>query len=300
MKILTIPKGIFNAVCYSADGQYLVGIHSGWRLRIWSTVDFTERYTSALPGILYSHSSLTLLDHLAVGSDAVYDLRELWQAIRASAKPVIAKKLLREVTLEEPFSPFARYDYCTDGRVILRTVHDWQAKCCRLSFWDAGGHKVRSHSISYVHNPPLLSPNGEIVAVYSGREVGLHRFKEDSTIGPLAHTDNVTRIAFSPDTRQLACAAGRSLWLWDIETGKGERFPAYDRYIDSIAYHPNGSLLAAGDRTGEIRLLEPSSGRQLTNFDFKVGAIHGLAFAPDGSTVAGAGHKNAVVVWDVE
>ena len=54
MRTLTIPRGNFGAVCYTADGAYLVGLHSGWRLRIWATEDLSERFAAALPGVRYA------------------------------------------------------------------------------------------------------------------------------------------------------------------------------------------------------------------------------------------------------
>ena len=49
MRALRVPKGIFNAVGYSADGQYLLGIHSGWRLRIWDLTTRRQTHVTDLP-----------------------------------------------------------------------------------------------------------------------------------------------------------------------------------------------------------------------------------------------------------
>ena len=44
--------------------------------------------------------------------------------------------------------------------------------------------------------------------------------------------------------------------------------------------------LAAGNRTGTVRLWQVESGRSLQSLQGLVGAVTGLAFSPDGSLVA--------------
>jgi WD40 repeat protein len=112
-------------------------------------------------------------------------------------------------------------------------------------------------------------------------------------------TNLVTRAQFSPDGAQLAFAAGPRFWLWDVASKEGRDWHDFDDVVEALAYSPDGSHLAVGDRTGEVRLLDPHSGERRGCLNFGVGAVHDLAFSPDGMTVAAATHHNAVVVWDL-
>jgi WD40 repeat protein len=117
----------------------------------------------------------------------------------------------------------------------------------------------------------------------------------------LSHTDRVNYTCFSPDSRLLAVGAGRTVWLWNMaDRTRLARFPAFRAHCDSLAFHPTLPLLAAGGREGEVRLFDTNSLRETVRFDWDVGAIHGLAFAPDGTTAAAAGHRSTLVVWDID
>jgi WD40 repeat protein len=299
VRTLTIPRGIFNAVCYTPDGAYLVGLHSGWRLRIWATEDLGERFAAALPGIRYAHGYLALAGDLAVGDRGVYDLAGVWSALRRGGTVVRDAGLIREVVLKELESQFAYVVYATDGRAVARAYWNFGPRAMDVSFW-SGSRLVRALSFPCDQHPaPVLSPDGRALARASRNHVFVYDCTSAQELARLGHTDVANRAAFSPDGQQLAVAAGRSLWLWDLATKEGRRFPAFDTFVEGLAYSPDGSLLAAADRTGEIRLLEAATGKQRGCLNFDVGAVHDLAFSPDGMTVAGAAHDNAVVVWDL-
>lgn len=300
MRTLKIPRGIFNAVCYTADGEYLVGLHSGWRLRVWATSDFSERCAAPLPGVRHAHSAMTLVGDLAVLNQGVYDLADLWAALHRERGHVGTRGLIREMVIRELESTFAYVTYATDGRVVVRAYDNYPARRAELGFWDRA-RLVRSLSLPGGSHPaPVLSPDGGTLALFASTHVHLYNCESGEEVARLEHTDVTNRALFSPDGKQLAVAAGRSLWLWDLATKEGERFPAFDTFVEGLAFSPDGSRLAAADRTGEIRLLEAASRRQLGCLNFAVGAIHDLAFSPDGMTVAGAARDNAVVVWDLE
>ena len=301
MKTLRIPKGIFNAVCYTPDGRHLLGLHSGWRLRVWATADLSERYVGRLPGTLYSHDYVGLCGHLAVMSERVYDARDLWSALEQPAGLLRDHGLLREVDLGEPGPQHGRCFYVSNGLVVLRVDDDWLSRSSHLSYWDTNGRPLRKETLpTRMWHAPALSADGRALACcLSSNSVRLSGPGEGTSVD-LQHTDHTRLAAFSPDGRHLATASGRSLWLWDVEKARGERFVAFQKYVDALAFHPEGHTLAAADRAGEIRLVQIPSGRQLASLNFGVGGIAGLAFSPDGMTVAGAGRNNAVVIWDVE
>jgi WD40 repeat protein len=70
-------------------------------------------------------------------------------------------------------------------------------------------------------------------------------------------------------------------------------------FVPARAFSPDGRRLAIGTADGLVTSFDPLSGRAGTAFDFGVGAVHSLAYAPDGLTLAVAGHGGLVVV-DVE
>jgi WD40 repeat protein len=302
MRILRIPRGNFNAVAYSADGEHLLAVHSGWRLRVWATADLSERYAAQLPGLGYAHSSIEILGDLAVLTSGIYSLAPLWASLRQVGGTRRERDLIREVPLEGR-GRFSQVRLTVWKDSIINMEPDYRQQLTWLHVHDQEGRRQRSIAAPVaLHwiNTLAITPGRSSAALGSWREVILFDLDKEEEGVRLEHTDVIQRAVFSPDGRWLATAAGRSVWLWDVASRTGERFPAFQKHAEGLAFHPEGKLLAAGDRDGEIRLWEPASRRQQASLNFGVGAVHGLAFSPDGMTVAAAGHDNAVAVWDLE
>ncbi|MFO0846649.1 MAG: WD40 repeat domain-containing protein [Gemmataceae bacterium] len=298
MRTLRIPRGNFNAVCYTADGAHLVGLHSGGRLRVWATADFAERFVAPLPVKVPLLETCRLVGDLAVTSRGVYSLGRVWAALSAGPGTVRDRTLIDEVHLEGR-PQWSTLVLSPDGTTIYAVEANYRRGADDLLRWDLTGQAMARLGLPAMGHHFAVSPDGVTVALLYGMEVFLVGPGESAVLASLPHSDAVQRALFSPDGARLAVGAGRSLWVWDLATRRGERLRAFDKYVSALAFRPDGSLMAA-DNAGEIRHIDPASGRQLACLNFEVGAIHDLAFSPDGMTVAGAGHDNAVVVWDLE
>ncbi|WGV26263.1 NB-ARC domain-containing protein [Halotia branconii] len=68
--------------------------------------------------------------------------------------------------------------------------------------------------------------------------------------------------------------------------------------IASVAFSPNGKLLATGDTNGEIRLYQVSDWRQLLICKGHNNWVPSLAFSPDGSMLASSSSDHSVKLWD--
>ncbi len=69
--------------------------------------------------------------------------------------------------------------------------------------------------------------------------------------------------------------------------------------ILSVAFSPDGQLLATGDTDGEIRLYQVADGQQVLTFLGHSGWIGAIAFSPDSSTLVSGSEDQTVRLWDI-
>jgi len=127
-----------------------------------------------------------------------------------------------------------------------------------------------------------------------------------------AHTDQVTSIVFSPDGKLLASGSDDlSIILWDTDSweqvgepllghqeGSSCRYPC-EGQITSLAFSPDGKLLASSGVDTTIRFWDPktrkSIGEPLTGHEELISQV---AFSPDGLILASSSWDGTIRLWD--
>ena len=117
----------------------------------------------------------------------------------------------------------------------------------------------------------------------------------------IPHTDP-WGLAVTPDASRFAVRGGTSLMVWDWDTF--EEKPRIlrtksKRPVTGMAYHPCGKLLAAtsGDA---VTFFDTTTDEVAFTFEWDVGRLGCVCFAPDGTKAAAGTHDGRVVVWDVD
>jgi len=129
----------------------------------------------------------------------------------------------------------------------------------------------------------------------------------------------VTNGAFSPDGRMVAMELNDStVSLMELQTGKqrrqfgqapqtGKPTPNYGYYnpygaqssASSVAFSPNGQLLAITTKDRKVRLWEIATGKDIGDFEGHQGAVLSLVFSPDSKTLTTGSSDTTALVWDV-
>ncbi len=112
--------------------------------------------------------------------------------------------------------------------------------------------------------------------------------------------------AFSPSTRAgdryLATGdpEGRLL-LWDLNRGKLVWMfdEGQSQGVQSLAFSPQGDLLAVGTETGQIWLWPVGETYQTDILDHHQAPVNALAFSPDGSQLASGDESGRLCLWEV-
>ena len=132
-----------------------------------------------------------------------------------------------------------------------------------------------------------LSPDGAQLAVATGIGVWLYNASTGAEIALLTgHTDRVTFVAYSPNGETLVSASSREFLLWDPSNHQQKTTFDYEGGR-SIAYSPNGDILAVG-QWGAVDLLDAQTGDKKLSLSEDRSGVSFLDFSADGETLATA------------
>src|SRR5262249_52023671 len=118
---------------------------------------------------------------------------------------------------------------------------------------------------------------------------------------PPQHADTVSRLAFSPDGRQIASGSYDGLiQIWDARTARVLHTLQRGGAIGhSLTYSPDGQHLAVAHTDGVIHVWKVSTGELLATFPGNGTRVWQIAFSPDSRTLASASQDRTVSLWDI-
>lgn len=100
----------------------------------------------------------------------------------------------------------------------------------------------------------------------------------------------------------IAIASYQNIALHRADSGqqRGNNLTGqYDGYPASLAFSPDGTLLASSGDDGAIKLWNPRNEAYLDSFVAGTQKVWALAFSPDGATLASLGDDETLRLWDV-
>jgi RNA polymerase sigma factor (sigma-70 family) len=191
--------------------------------------------------------------------------------------------------------------FAPDGKALLSSHQDGQVR-----FWDAAtgamARQLRAH-VGAVGRL-ALSPDGKTLATtawaHHGGDCSV-RLWETATGKPLVRQPGpqagIRFLAFAPDSRRVATANGEgALHLWEPSTGKLLR---HWGLVGPLAFTPDGrTLICGGWSDGEVRFLDPATGKVTRQFQAHPGGVFHLVLARDGKSLVTAGGGGVVRLWD--
>jgi WD40 repeat protein len=286
-------EGICQIV-YSADGSRMATLGRDRTLRVWE----------AATGKLQHQFSETDIDYfaLAFGPDGK-------TVIAAGGDPfhggnadlrcfdlTTGKEQKRFAGHTQPASAIA----CSvDGKTLLSLSAE-QAIC-----WDAAtGNKL----YQWKHRTTAtlaIAPDRKTLAWVDGESEDRVVHLSDAATGKelrklKGHKHAITSVTYSPDGKYLASGNPfEPIQLWDTATGKMVRSFALAQVGMCLKFSPDSKTLASGCMDGSVHLWDVATGKELRVLTGYHGWVNGLAFAPDGKTLALAGADSQVVHrWD--
>jgi RNA polymerase sigma factor (sigma-70 family) len=293
-QLIDLRRAQLTGVALTSDGKVLASAEQDGLVRLWDPANGKELQT------LKGHSEQ--VDCVAFAPDgktvasAGHDRTvRLWDV--ANGKELRQCKGHGAWVEGVAFSP--------DGKILAtasrdRTVRLWDpatGKELRL----CEGHSNPAAAVAFAPDGKTLASGGldntiRLWDVATGKEL-------PRTTG---HQGRVGSISLLPDGKTVVTGADDGVRVWDAATGKQlrrlgkvEGSDSYYAYYATVS--PDGQAVATGNyQEGKIRLWNVATGKEQGHMDFGAMVfISGLAFSPDGKTLASTSHEGTVRIWDV-
>jgi WD40 repeat protein/serine/threonine protein kinase len=301
-----------ESLAVSQDGQWLAIGQARGGISVWDLRTRQQVFQLAEGSIVYAVFSPTepLLAFTSSAFSALGEERDTLRLWNAATRQMIGEFPLNSRCMGLAFSK--------DGRTLVTSTSSFATEG-RITLWRIPeGTEVASYpseqldmtaGTSFAATPDLSlaayalqSGKGGFVS-QSGRRlcvIDLRNGKELWTA--TAGKEYVTAVAFSPDGKTLASAAGfaeSDIRLWDVASGKEiGRLEGHGSWVSSLVFWPDGKKLASSSADQTIRIWDVASQKCLDVLRGHRLEVWRLALLPDHTTLVSGSKDGAVCFWD--
>jgi WD40 repeat protein len=295
-------------VDWSPDGRWIASGANDATVRIWDAESGNLQstlfgHTGPVSAVEWSPDSTRLLTGGADGTARV------WEVGDAGAREVLS------LSAQDTRAGIQGVSFSPDGdRVMTGDLEITAAK-----IWDISASGDAEWAIlpseAEVIATATFTPGGELLAPGEDRSVVVwdpetgRRLQTIQPVSEPADQAPIVDIAASPDGRIVAIATAEGAVVRDMRTGD-EPFAITSRgWIDGVAWHPDGALLAvAAFDEGLARILDSSGGEVAVLEEDPGLGVTAARFSPDGRVLATAAFPTGrpdlsaqqVKIWDWE
>jgi len=290
-------QGSIFALAFSPDGKILASAGDDAIIHLW---DLSQGASLASPvssnAELYGHTNL--IDGIAFGPDG----KTLASASNDGTVRLWNVRTGRQIGLPvtSAAGPQTSVAFSPNGATLATASGDGA-----VQLWDVARRQPLGPPLTggATADSVAFSPDGAMLAASGDNTILLWRLArlQPLSVSLSGHTDMVTSLAFSSDSRTLySSSLDATIRLWDTRHARALGAPIVaDGAVTALARSPDGRTLAA-DFLGQTHLWD------VARRDWNVLTISGqsgyamdLAFSPDGAVLAHGNMYGTIELWDV-
>ncbi len=216
------------------------------------------------------------------------------------------------------------WDIQTGEQLTIFSQHVWKSEACfidtkriatlswqelgeKLQIWSAASGlllwEFETRLIVKCVVPSLngkyiaIGTNDDSVLVFDARKGDL--FQKIDLKSNLFQDAIVSKVTFSPDSKQVACATKGAVIIWDLGQEKITNRLTRNHPTELMAFNQNGTTFVTAGIGGVAQLWDRKTGKVRTEFKRSDEFVH-LALSPDGSRLVGINQDGEISTWDTE
>ena len=323
-----------RSVSFSPDGKTLASGSSDGTVKLWDVetenVSFSLfEHTSWVSSVSFSADGKTLASGSGEGTVKLWDVEtgrniDRFGEFHQTSISVTAVSFSRDGTMlasGDNYGIVTLWDVATPE--LFATLEGHAGRITTLSFspddgtiasgstieallWDTEtGTRIATPLSSWIHSVSFSS-DGSILAIGSDFGVKLWDVATQTRIATLSENERITSVAFSLDGTLASAGHSEVIDLWDVATHEqiatleGHSLERYSGVVNTVAFSPDGIILASGGLPdGTVGLWDVGNRELIATLKGHSGSVSSVSFSPDGTKLASSSEDGTVLLWDL-
>jgi WD40 repeat protein len=324
------------SVAYSNDGNLFAAGNADNKIRIWQVDEYQEQWileghTSWVWAVAFSLNNLFLVSGSLDQTLKLWDLSIgkclktfqghtgwVWAVAFSPDSTMLASgsndrtvkiwdiasgQCLK--TLEDHSAPVWTVGFHPNGKILATGGDDCTIKLWNTQTWELI-KTLKGHS-DWVRSVVILPDSLMLASGSSDRTIRLWSISTGEclkTFNGHQHSVNSIDVCTDPENAQLLLISGsqdQTVRIWDAITGDClKTLLGHSRGIWSVAFHPQGKMLASGGHDSSIHLWDTKSGYSLKTLQGYSAGIKTLHYSSSTRVLASGGDEGIIKLWDLQ